>query len=104
MDRYRPIKPVPKKYKAWHAPTTDNVCRIESRIEHIQADIAKVQRLLSNAPELAALYVRMNGAIPLLLLPNPMRLGKPKLVVDNTGRTRSRPSEPTRRGPRRKAY
>jgi hypothetical protein len=98
MERYRPApKAAPKKYKAWHAPTIKNVCRQESRIEHLEQEAETIRQRFAAAPELMALYIEMNGAIPFYFMPRPQP-GKPRLVVDNNTRKAGRP-QPAR-GPR----
>jgi hypothetical protein len=99
MERYGSIKPPVKKYFAWHAPTIKNVCKLEFRMERLEEECAKVRRIFSNAPELAALYAEMKGSIPGFFAPRPPT-GKPSLVVDNTRaqRSRSLPARPRPRG------
>jgi hypothetical protein len=92
MERYKPNRPTSKspikKYQAWHAPTIKNVCRLRARMERLQEECDKVRRLISRAPELAALYSEMEGPISPIFMPRPPE-GKPRLVVDNTPRTRA---------------
>ena len=95
MERIRPAKPRPKKYRAWLAPTIKNVCRQESRIRRLEEEAEKIRRRFAAAPELTALYVELNGSIPFYFTPRPPRAGKPRLVVDN---------KPVRRPFARKTY
>jgi hypothetical protein len=100
MERYIPgkrrAKKLIKKWKAWHAPTIDNVCNMQFRMERLEKEAEKIRQRWVEAPELAALYVERKGAIPFYFMPRPQP-GKPRLIVDNkpkAGRSQSA------RGPR----